>query len=345
MNGPDGKWQGWGLGDIDPKVTEFRQFMARKFASYAGDLGDSPVYDQGLADAVVQMQSRYGLPATGVINWATQVKMGFIKPAAVDDERPIVFSVEGHLSDMWRGPVADTATILENEGHCWHQPIGYSNGAIPFDNASGTNELARLFGQPTLDNGRPFPIGTKYVLAGFSQGAIVVTDFIANFLQPYQVHAPRAADCLGVLMYGNPCRSKGSVAPWSRMQAGPIQNAGLDPYARLDLLGITLPYPLMDVYRKGDIFADNEPDGAGDVKAAVYQAVARGDLFSDPYSLTAEIADLFSTPFQEVWDILMAIVSGIGFLATGDHSPHYSPFDITGGINWARDLLTARVAA
>jgi hypothetical protein len=178
-------------------------------------------------------------------------------------------------------------------------------------------------------------------LEGFSQGAIVVTDFITKFLQPGQIHAPRAQDCLGVLMYGNPCRSAGSVAPWSVAQAGPAANSGLDPLIRLDKLGIKLPYPLMDVYRKGDIFSDNEPTKEGDVKSAVYQGVARGDLFSNPYSLCAQIADLFTfTTFDEVWAIFEAIISGIGFLATGNNNPHYSPFDISGGLNWCRNLLS-----
>ncbi len=345
MKGPDGSWQGWGLGDVDPKVAEIQKFLAGKFASYAGDLVATGTYDQATADVVAEMQTRYGLPVTGVFDYASQVKSGFVKASAPAPAiRPLFVSVEGHLSNMFAGPVADTGAALEREGLCNHQPTGYQNGSIPFDNASGVNELARFFGQGVLDSGVPFPLGTKYVLAGFSQGAIVVTDFIANFLQPGQVHAPRAKDCLGILMYGNPCRSAGSVAPWSRAQAGPPENAGLDPIARLDLLGIDLPFPIMDVYRKGDIFSDNEPTVEGEIKAAIYQAVARGDLFSDPFSICAQIAQAFVVPVDYVIGAFQAIVSGIGFLAT-QPSPHYSPYDIGGGINWARDLLTASAAA
>lgn len=346
MNGPDGKWIGLGIGDVDPKIAEIKAFMRAKFASYCGNLNDSPVFGEPLQAAVQEMQRRYGLPDTGIINYATQVKMGFIKkpPPTGPSARPLFFSVEGHLSNMWEGPVADTGAALEREGHCFHQPIGYNCGALPFDNASGSNELARMFGQGVLDSGVPFPLGTKYILAGFSQGAIVVTDFIANFLQPGQVHDPRAKDCLGVLMYGNPCRSRGSSAPWSRGLAGPPQNAGLDPYTRLDVLGISPPFPVMDVYRKGDIFADNEPGGVGELKSAVYQAVARMDLFSNPYSLVAQIAEGFNAPMDFVWEIFQAIVSGVTFLATKP-SPHYAPYNLTGGIDWARGLLTASAAA
>ena len=339
MNGPDGKWCGWGLGDVDPKVAEIQKFLAGKFASYAGDLVPTGTYDQATADAVAEMQTRYGLPATGIFDYASQVKSGFYKPAP--KLLPLFFTVEGHLSDQFRGPVADTATILEREGRCIHRPTGYNNGAIPFDNLSGENELARRIGQTVEDDGVQFPAGTKWMLLDFSQGSIIATDFEINHLLPGCDLAWRTPDYLGRLSYGNPTRSAGSVAPWSRDQAGPAANFGLDPLVRFDKLGITMERPHMDVYRKGDIFSDNEPTKTGDVKAAVYQAVARADLFSDPYSIVAQIADLFTVPFDEVWAMLMAIISGIGFLATGDHNPHYSPYSLDGGIDWCRNLLTA----
>lgn len=340
MNGPDGKWQGWGIGDVDPKVAAIQKFLAGKFASYAGHLVPTGTYDQATADVVAEMQRRYDLPVTGIFDWASQVKSGFYKPApAAPPILPLFFTVEGHLSDMWHGPVADTATTLEKEGRVIHRPTGYNNGAIPFDNLSGENQLARRVGQTVQDDGVQFPAGTPFVIGGFSQGMIIVTDFLINHLISGDL-AWRAKDCLGVLAYGDPSRSKGSVAPWSRGQAGPAANAGMEPIARLDLLGITAPFPIMDVYRKGDIFADNEPGIEGQIKSAVYLAVARGDLFSDPFSVSAQIAAAFTVPVDYVMGAFWAIVSGVGFLAA-QPSPHYSPFDLTGGINWVRDLLTA----
>ena len=343
MKNSIGAWQGWGLGDTAPKVAEIQKFLAGKFASYAGHLVATGTYDQATADVVAEMQSRYKLPVTGIFDWASQVRSGFYKP--VPKNLPLFFTVEGHLSDMWRGPVADTATILEKEGRCIHRPTGYNNGAIPFDNASGVNELARRIGQTVQDDGVQFPAGTKWMLGDFSQGSIIATDFELNYLQPGCALAWRAPDYLGRLSYGNPTRSAGSVAPWSRAQAGPAANTGLDPLVRFDKLGLGLSRPQMDVYRKGDIFADNEPTTEGRIKSAIYQAVARGDLFSDPFSICAQIAAAFTVPVDYVIGAFQAIVSGISFLATGDRNPHYSPYDITGGVNWARDLLTAARAA
>lgn len=342
MNGPGGKWVGWGIGDVDPKVAEIQKFLAAKFASYAGHLVPTGTYDQATADVVAEMQRRYGLPATGIFDYASQVKSGFYKPAP--KLLPLVFTVEGHLSDMWHGPVADTATILENEGRCIHRPTGYNNGAIPFDNLSGENELARRIGQTVQDDGVQFPAGTPWMLFDFSQGSIIATDFELNHLQPGQDLAWRTPDYLGRLSYGNPTRSAGSVAPWSRGQAGPAVNTGLEPLVRFDRLGITMDRPHMDVYRKGDIFADNEPTTEGQIKAAIYQAVARGDLFSDPFSICAQIAAAFTVPIDYVTGAFWAIVSGISFLAAHPN-PHYDPFNIDGGLNWARDRLAAKQAA
>lgn len=321
-----GKWVGWGLGDVDPKVAEIQSFLARKYKSYAGGLIATGTYDQATADVVAEAQRRLGLNPSGVFNYETQLKTGFIKVAP--PKRVPFFTVEGHLSDMFRGPVADTATILENEGRVAHFPTGYDNGALPFNNASGENELAARIDQFA-------PLGTKLIIGGFSQGMIVVTDYLINHV----AGTPREKDILGVLAYGNPSRSRGSVAPWSRGQAGLPDNAGMEPRYRLDLLGIEFPFKIQDVYRKGDIFSDNEQSRQGQIKSAVYEAVARSDFLGPTFSLAAQIADAFLVPVDFVIGVFQAIFSGIGFLANQQNNPHYSPFDISGGIDWARSLV------
>ena len=78
------------------------------------------------------------------------------------------------------------------------------------------------------------------------------------------------------------------------------------------------------------------------MRAAVYQAIARGDFWSDPYSLAAQLAEIFHTPVETVMAIIQAIISGVNFL--GDKpNPHYSPYDLTGGINWMRGRLKSTV--
>jgi hypothetical protein len=253
--------------------------------------------------------------------------------------RPIVFTVEGHMSNMFAGPVADTATQLEREGLCYHQPIGYNNGPIPFNNTSGVRELARLVGGQRMDNLTPFPAGTPWALAGYSQGGIVVTDFYLDYLAPGKPLAWRAKDLVGVLTYGNPCRQTGSVADWALPWITDTNTHGLDPARRLGAPGYPgKPDNWVDVYREGDIFAENANDEAAELKAAVYQAVARGKVLFDPFSLAMQIAEDLGQPLVLAVDVIKAIVSGVNFLAN-DPNPHYSPYDISGGIGWLREQL------
>lgn len=332
------------LGSNGPVVLSWQQKMLARFASYAKAADGGPLRADGYFgndDLAVhqEWQRRVHRPVTDNVSDDELAILGVVAAPAV---LPVMFTVEGHLSNMFAGPVADTATALEREGVCRHQPVGYNNGALPFDNVSGTEELARLVGATTLPNGTPFPAGTPYSLAGYSQGDIVVFDFYVDYLLPGKPLNWRLKDLRAVLTYGGPCRATDSIAPWARSWAPKTGTHGLDPYRRFGLNGFPAkPDNWLDVYRAGDIFAENTDDKGGEVKAAVYQAVARGDVFSNPYSLATQIADLFLVPFDEVIGMVMAIISGIGFLADGNGAPHYAPYDISGGIDWMRRQLTA----
>lgn len=331
------------IGSNDPVVLKWQQTMLRRFASYAKAADGGPLRADGYFgkdDLAVhqEWQRRVHRLVTDNVSDDELLILGVTKP------KPVFLTVEGHLSDMFRGPVADTANQLQAEGLCFHQPTGYNNGAIPFDNPSGVRALAELVGSTTLRDGAgntvPFPAGTPIALGGFSQGGIVLFDFWVDYLLPGKPLEWRAKDVKAVLTYGNPCRQTDSIAPWARAWAPKTGTNGLDPYRRFGINGFpTKPDYWMDVYRGGDIFAENTPDKAGEVKAAIYQAVARGDVFSNPYSLATQIADLFLAPFDEVLGMVMAIISGIGFLADGQGAPHYAPYDITGGVDWMRRQL------
>jgi hypothetical protein len=353
-NDASGNWIGLGVGDVDdPNTTRDApnwgaiMLLTGKLHDkyqWARDLGvvQQPNYDTTVAGAVEQFCRRTGLPIIrdpqghAVASLAVRQRLGSYPPPA--PILPLFFTVEGHNSNMFFGPVAGTATQLESEGLCHHQPIGYNNGAIPFDNASGENELARLVGATVIDKRAPFPAGTKWMLGIFSQGAIVGFDFYVNYLAPGKPLEWREPDLLGVVAYGNPCRQTDCIAPWAKQWITKGGTHGLDPRKRFGLTGYPVkPDNWMDVYREGDIFAENADDN---VSAAVYEAVARGDVFSDQYSLAVQIAEAFSEPVTEVLRIIKAIVSGVVFL-DDNPNPHYSPYDITGGVNWSRGLLTA----
>lgn len=326
------------LGSNGQEITDWGLWFQRAYKSYAPKVDG--YYGNDEVTAVNELQRRLGLPVTGIFDQATADAAGYkIRPSV----KPIMFTVEGHSSDMLIGPVAATAEQLESEGRCHHQPIGYNAGALPFDNASGVNELARLVGSNVMDNGVPFPAGTPWSLAGFSQGGIVVSYFYFDHLAPGKDLNWRLKDLRGVLAYGNPCRQTDSVAPW--MPSTKKGTHGLDPYRRFGLPSYPIkPDNWIDVYREGDIFADNGDDRESGYKASIYEAVM-SDFTSNPYSLAAELVELFKDGvsdigalFNDILGIIMAIISGASFLADNPN-PHYSPFDIGGGIDWMRSRL------
>lgn len=334
----DGVWVGWGLGDhslADLTVQKAKAYMRAMYRSYAGTLADTNVYDQQMQDTVLEMQRRLvidgkltvGQYLPGVLDLPTQIAMGFKKPPAA--KLPVCVSVEGHQSNMWFGPVADTFTQLEQEGRCRHQPTGYDNGDMPFNNQSGVDALD--------ENIRlRVPADVDLVLGGFSQGMIVIYDYLEQHGIPKNLK--------GVLMYGNPCRALGSVAPWADKATAAAARGthGLDPVKNFEKPGCVslraAGIPFVDVWRKGDIFTQNGDDLEGQVKAAVYQAVARGKFFGDTTTLASQIAHALGQPILYVLPIVLATFSGITFLAQNPNA-HYSPFDISGGKDWTRSLL------
>lgn len=331
----NGQWIGWGLGDHstqDFTVQRAKEYMRRMYRSYCSDLDDTNIFDQSMQDHVMEMQRRLvadghltpGKYYPGVLDWPTELAMGFKKPPP--PVLPVCVSVEGHMSNMFFGPVADTFTLLEKEGRCRHQPTGYQNGSVPFNNQDGVNALDENIRLRT-DPNRPIIIG------GYSQGMIVVHDYLEQHGIPPNLK--------GVLMYGNPCRQTNSVAPWcdSATIAAAVGTHGLDPIKRFGVTVNLGNIPFVDVFRKGDIFAQNGDDTEGQCKAAVYEAVARGKLFGNPMTLASQIAHAMGQPIAYVLPIVMATMSGMGFLATNPN-PHYAPYDLTGGINWTRGLLT-----
>src|ERR1700742_4859611 len=182
----NGTWVGWGLGDnshSDMTVKNAKAFMRKMYASYAGGLADTNLFDQQMQDTVKIMQGRLaasgkltpGKFILGVLDLPTEYAMGFKKKPV-----PWGISVEGHQSNMWFGPVADTFTQLQGEGLMYHQPTGYDNGAIPFDNQDGVNALH--------DN--IVRAGNNDIIAGgFSQGMIVWFDYLRQYGIPKNLKA------------------------------------------------------------------------------------------------------------------------------------------------------------
>lgn len=321
---------GLGLGDSSEEIRRIKAFMRQKF-SYASTLRDSTLYDAQMVNAVAEMQKRYtaagklraGRYSPGVINAETKYVMGFlVRPSK---PRPVLFTVEGHMSNMWVGPCAEVARILEAEGVCRWQPIGYNCTALPFDNDSGIRELRRLLADTSL-----LPTDCGWGLAIFSQGAIIGTEVFQALRQPSDALHYRLATWRATLAFGSPYRQRDVVADW----VPDPPRAGTEGISDIRLTDT--PAMWKEVARTGDLYSENEQGDSGEHKRAIYQAV-QNRWTGNPDTLLSQMVEIFQRPVPELLAMISAITSGILFV--GNMSPH-GGYDLRPCLNFMRAALT-----
>ena len=326
MHDAAGNYIGLGLDDSSDEIRKIKAFMRRKF-SYAELLDDSPLYDAAMATVVSDMQWRYvqagKLTSTdftpGVINLATKIVMGYLTPTA--KVLPVVFTVAGHLGGLFDGPAYLTAKVLEDQGRCRVQPVGYDNVAIPFNNTSGYVELDRLV--------RGLAVDTPFCVLSHSQGAIIATDYLEKVALPSQKRGEGPfRGFRGGIAFGNPRRPMGVVAPWVADPPPPDAEGIAN-----DCLPGQLPN-VAEVSQRGDLYADKKRDAGGEDKTAVYQAVL--GRFTGTDSLAEQMWEIVTDLGPEMWAVFSAIVDGVRFAA--DQSPH-TVFDLGPCVGYLDSLL------
>lgn len=323
-----GMWVGLGFGDVSDEVRAIKAFLRRKF-SYAAHLADTSLYDELMVAVVAEMQSRYaaqgkiGDHTPGIINVETKYAMGYLpRPTA---PKPVVFTVEGHLASMWHGPAADTGRALEQNGVSRWQPVGYDNVSLPFRNWTGTGELRRLLADRTL-----LPPGTPWAMCIYSQGAIVgSTVWLQDIAPPTGSLHWRLKDWRATIAFGNPYREVDIVAPWIADPPRPGTH-GISPTRMTNT-----PAAWQEVARRGDIYAENTPDDAGEHKSAIYLAV-QNQWSGHPDSLLSQLIEISQRPVPEMLAVIKAVTSGAMFL--GDASPH-AGYDLRPCIDHVRSRL------
>lgn len=325
-----GQWVGLGLGDNGEEIRAIKGHMRRKF-SYCAHLADTTLYDVPMVNAVTEMQTRYrvagkiGPHTPGIINLETKYAMGFL-PRPVK-AKPVVFTVEGHMSNMWFGPCAETARILEQEGLVRWQPVGYNSTKLPFDNDSGIRELSRLLGDRAL-----LPLGTPWAVACFSQGAIIGSETFLRHVFPRtgSLHW-RLPDWRGTLAFGSPYRELDIVAEWVTDPPRP-GTEGISDRRMTDT-----PTALWkEVARRGDLYAEvaaGQP--ATEHKRAIYKAV-QNEWWGHPDSLLNQLIEISERPVPEMLAVIQAITNGVMFL--GNMHPH-GGYDLKPCIDWLRGQL------
>lgn len=363
-----GVWVGWGLGDWshnpdgtdrDNTVRRAKKYMRAMFRSYAGHLEDSNKYDQQMHDCVVIMQGKLverpmnwykllpGQFIPGVLDMPTQLAMGFKKPIP-NIVRPIIFTVEGHRSNMFFGPCASGAETLQNQGVCWWKPVKHNETKFPFDNPFGVEALFAMLSRHEVEgpivDGKvvmwPFPPGTPWGIWGFSQGAMIISEFMAKYVLP--PNAPlhwRLKDFRRGLGIGNPRREFGKCAPWADnpppLDTGGIMG-GLDGKGLFVTTGTAIEGRWQENANEADMFAQNKRDKAGQNKTIIAKVITEGGL-PTVTAMFAQVMKIFMQLPAEALPAISAAFSAIVFLARNPN-PHYTTVAEPGDIEWMRGV-------
>lgn len=367
----NGVWVGWGLGDWshnpdgtdrDSTVRRAKSYMRAMFRSYAGGLADTNKFDQAMYNTVITMQDKLierpmmavkllpGNFIRGVLDLPTQQAMGFRKqgPGPVA-KRPLIFTVEGHMSDMFFGPAASCAETLQNQGVCWWKPVWYDCTSMPFKNKSGVEALVTQLLAPAIEGPPvdphnpdgpkvmwPFPVGTHWGIEGFSQGGMIVSEFMEQeVLNPKGRCHFRLADFRRGLGVGNPRREFGKMCPWNDNPPSP------DTGGIMDHLFVTTGTPIADKWEEnandGDMFAVNGTDAAAKDKTAVAKIITEGSFFGGQATIFARVLSLMGNIPAEGIGAIRAIISAIMF-AVSRPNPHYGTVAEPGDIEWMRGV-------
>jgi hypothetical protein len=320
-----GQYVGIGQGDASEEIRKIKAFMRPKF-SYAKNLADTPIFDAEMTTAVAEMQSRYkaagklkdGAYLPGVINAETKYVMGYL-PRPVFDVRPLLVTVCGTGVPWWIGPDADTARALESR--LFWQPIGYPAEPFPMGRsiAAANNECRVQFNRAEpgfMHRQRIEKHGV--VLAGYSQGAVVISELWENDIKPPGGALHWAKDhVLKAVTWGNPNRERGKVWP----DDGPSPTASLTSQG-VSSEGMTdTPQWWRNYAHQGDLYACAEPGDSQQDKNAIWQIVRDLNIFTGPDSLLAQVIELSALPLPRTIAAFKALLdAGMFFVRrTGPH--------------------------
>lgn len=320
-----GQYVGLGLGDSSVEIQAIKAYMRRRFASYAGQLADTTLYDAQMTAAVTEMQRRYNadgkLPADkytpGIVNAETKYVMGYLKRPVPPDVRPMFFTCCGTGVPWWVGPDADTARAVEGR-YRW-QPIGYPAQAVPMGPSirDGRGELVNQFNihrQQVEQHGA--------VLGGYSQGAVITSECWEYDIKPEGGVLHWAKPHIkAAVAWGNPMREKGRAYPDPGGQL-----AGQNTEGVATPLMVDTPVWWRNYAHVGDLYTTAADDESREDKTAIWQIIRGTDVFAGPDSLLAQFLEVAQQPIPGAIGAFKAMFDAMVFFGkqTGPHI-NYSP--------------------
>lgn len=321
-----GAWVGLGLGDASDEVGRIRDFMRRKFRSYAGNLPDTrtrdgvPLFDGPMTEATLTMQRAYVAQgklkpefANGAIGATTKVVMGYL-PATSIDIRPMLFTVSGTGVPWWIGPDADTARTVEDR-YKW-QPIGYPAAAFPMGRSINAGK-AELRNQFAIHRAQVERNGAA--LAIYSQGAVIGSEVWEQDIKPPSGSLHWAFPHMRkAVTWGNPSRETGKAWPDPGAPIAPAHTGGVaHPSERMK----ETPAWWRNYAHKGDLYTTGTNDAAGQDKTAIWRIIRGENFFVGPDTLLEQFLEVAQEPIPNAIGAFKAMLDAGMFFAKGtsDH--------------------------
>jgi hypothetical protein len=261
-------------------------------------------------------------------------------------ERIALITVNGTAVGWQDGFPADLARAVGDENYVW-LPAAYPAATFPMlpSRREGETEVRR----------RIATTPGKYILAGYSQGALV-TDVVARQLaNPADDLHGRLGDCLGVITWGDPMRTPG-IARGNELVgeaipkeldgfvtggiAGP-ENLTAEETAALNVISFAHD---LDLYASAPVGLDMAklPE-VGHIENVIYQVVQEITV-SDVWEVVKIVAETIFFPFAIIVPLVQAIWNAGLFFLQGTASPHYT-YTIDGALQFLRQTAAHTLAA
>ncbi|SKT44798.1 putative peptidoglycan-binding domain-containing protein [Mycobacteroides abscessus subsp. bolletii] len=325
-------WRGYEIGMSDPKdaagniipggmIWQIQDKLKRKYPSYTGAVAVSGIYDQATKSAVTEFQSRTGIEATGIANYATLVRMGVVQATPVQPPAPVIsivhFSINGAGSTWDMGYPYDIGEELD-KSKCYHQPIGYDTSPVPMSRGvkDGVNELIRQLNMPRGPKGENCTV-LPWCATAYSMGAIVFMTVLMRVL--YGDLQQFKATYMGSSAFGNPMREHGHTFPGCSYSDGEgivTPNAHDTPVEHWDFAADKA----MEGSSGDDLYSKLNKAGSSADKLADMRAIWDIVNTGNPLNLGKQVFDLVTSPswheakgaFDAAWDALeFFVVKGV----------------------------------
>lgn len=264
------------------------------------------------------------------------------------DPRITFFTVNGTGVDCWTGFPADIGRQLDDEKWYW-QPCAYPAATFPMGPSvqAGVNELVNQINQHP----------GKFVLSGYSQGAIVTSTVWRDYLlNPNGAlnKAGRLKDCIGIVNFGDPLRCPG-IANGNAYAGQPLP-AELDGTTTGGIAGPDCLTPeqtpsfFMNFANDGDMYACcpvgpnpwNAEQQVGYDETLIY-SIIQNITVSDVVAVIAEVFKVIFDPWTELVPLIEAIYNAGLFFAQGMSSPHFT-YQTDAAVRWLNELASSHAS-